>query len=60
MYNREEDRRWYDVRERDPVDIPEESAGELIVYRVYDNISFGMIADSYNRHIRVGYPVHSP
>lgn len=59
-YDREGTKRWYDVKEADPVDIPEESAGQLIVYRVYDNISFGMITDSYNRQVRVGYPVHSP
>ena len=50
---------WYDVKQRDPVTIPEEAAGELIVFRVYDDISFGLISES-PRHLKVGYPVYSP
>jgi hypothetical protein len=50
---------WYDVKDRDPVMIPEEAAGELIVFRVYDDISFGIISES-PRHLKVGYPVYSP
>ena len=58
-YDIKREERWYDVKQKDPVMIPEEAAGKLLVYRVYDNISFGMIADS-TRQIRIGYPVHSP
>ncbi|MDX1345627.1 MAG: hypothetical protein R3179_06985, partial [Sedimenticolaceae bacterium] len=58
-YDIEREKYWYDVKERDPVIIPEEPAGELIVFRVYDDISFGVISDS-PRHLKVGYPVQSP
>ena len=58
-YDVEREKYWYDVKERDPVMIPEEHAGEIIVFRVYDDISFGIISDS-PRHLKVGYPVYSP
>jgi hypothetical protein len=58
-YDVKREQYWYDVKERDPVMIPEEAAGELIVFRVYDDISFGIISDS-PRHLKVGYPVYSP
>lgn len=58
-YDVKREQYWYDVKNRDPVIIPEEAAGELIVFRVYDDISFGIISDS-PRHLKVGYPVYSP
>jgi len=58
-YDVKREKYWYDVEQRDPVIIPEEPAGEIIVFRVYDDISFGLISDS-PRHLKVGYPVHSP
>lgn len=58
-YDVKREKYWYDVEARDPVIIPEEPAGEIIVFRVYDDISFGLISDS-PRHLKVGYPVYSP
>jgi hypothetical protein len=58
-YDVKREQYWYDVEQRDPVIIPEEPAGEIIVFRVYDDISFGVISDS-PRHLKVGYPVYSP
>ncbi|MEJ2322942.1 MAG: LysM peptidoglycan-binding domain-containing protein [Gammaproteobacteria bacterium] len=58
-YDVKNDKRWYDVKRKETVLIPEEAAGELLVLRVYDDISFGMIADA-SRQIRIGYPVQSP
>ena len=58
-YDVKREQYWYDVKQRDPVIIPEEPAGEIIVFRVYDDISFGLISES-PRHLKVGYPVHSP
>lgn len=58
-YDVKREKYWYDVKQRDPVIIPEEPAGEIIVFRVYDDISFGLISES-PRHLKVGYPVHSP
>lgn len=41
------------------VTLPEESAGKIIIFRVFHRVSFGLIS-SATRSIRSGYPVHSP
>lgn len=58
-YDVKNDKRWYDVKRMEWVMIPEEAAGRLLVLRVYDGISFGMIADT-SRQIRIGDVVRSP
>lgn len=39
--------------------LPEESAGKIIIFRVFNRVSFGLIANA-TRSIKTGYPVHSP
>jgi hypothetical protein len=39
--------------------LPEESAGKIIIFRVFHRVSFGLIS-SATRSIKSGYPVHSP
>lgn len=41
------------------VTLPEESAGKIIIFRVFHRVSFGLIS-SATRSIKSGYPVHSP
>ncbi|HBH36137.1 MAG TPA: peptidoglycan-binding protein [Gammaproteobacteria bacterium] len=41
------------------VTLPEESAGKVIIFRVFDRVSFGLIS-SATRSIKSGYPVYSP
>ncbi len=41
------------------VTLPEESAGKIIIFRVFHRVSFGLIS-SASRSIKSGYPVHSP
>lgn len=39
--------------------LPEESAGKIIIFRVFKRVSFGLIS-SATRSIKTGFPVHSP
>lgn len=45
--------------QRPAVVLPEESAGRILIFRVFDRVSFGLIAKA-TRSIKTGYPVHSP
>jgi hypothetical protein len=39
--------------------LPEESAGHVIIFRVFERVSFGLVSNS-TRSIKTGFPVHSP
>jgi hypothetical protein len=39
--------------------LPEESAGHVIIFRVFERVSFGLVSSS-TRSIKTGFPVHSP
>ena len=41
------------------VTLPEESAGKIIIFRVFHRVSFGLISNA-TRSIKSGFPVHSP
>lgn len=41
------------------VTLPEESAGKIIIFRVFHRVSFGIISKA-TRSIKSGFPVHSP
>ena len=39
--------------------LPEESAGHIMVYRTYDNVSYALVTDAV-RSISIGFPVYNP
>ena len=39
--------------------LPEENAGHVIIFRVFERVSFGLVSNS-TRSIKTGFPVHSP
>lgn len=43
----------------DIISLPEESAGHIMVYRTFDNVSYAIVANSV-RSLAIGYPVHNP
>ncbi|MEN8213929.1 MAG: LysM peptidoglycan-binding domain-containing protein [Pseudomonadota bacterium] len=45
--------------EQPTVVLPEERAGRIIIFRVFERVSFALIS-SATRSIKTGYPVHSP
>ena len=46
--------------EEKTLDIPEERIGLVFVFRVFDNISYGMVMNTGVENVRVGYALRNP
>jgi hypothetical protein len=46
--------------EEKTLDIPEERIGLIFVFRVFDNIAYGMVMNTGVDNVRVGYPLRNP
>ena len=42
------------------LEIPEERIGLVFVFRVFDNISYGIVMNTGTENLRVGYPLRNP
>ena len=53
---------WPFTKSSEPktLDIPEERIGLVFVFRVFDNISYGMVMNTGVENVRVGYPLRNP
>ena len=46
--------------EEKTLEIPEERIGLVFVFRVFDNISYGLVMNTGVENVRVGYPLRNP
>lgn len=53
---------WPHTSSREPktLEIPEERIGLVFVFRVFDNISYGMVMNTGVENVRVGYALRNP